>query len=199
VRDQFNPFVKSFCKRDPGLEETFQSFNAKYFRGNLPRYQVLICTKSKNFSHVGAGYCSTSDRKIYIRSGISTNATSQTLAHEMVHAKLWWIKKSVHGRSFVRELKRIRKLGAPLSKSELDIARPDDFFQAPKLTKRNIEATILIGLNEEKLPPGLLPKFLEREFYLPYVVINKVTNIQELISRAKKSSPLFQEIDRPRR
>ena len=108
----------------------------------------------------------------------------------MVHAKLWWIKRNVHGQAFSRELARIRKLGAPLSKSEVDMIEPgeSDYFQTPRLTIRNIRQAILMGLNEEGLTPRLLPKFLEREFNIPYIVTKKKSaDVQTMVREARKS------------
>jgi hypothetical protein len=114
---------------------------------------------------------------------MSRNATLQTLAHEMVHAKLSRVKKNVHGKLFVKNLRRIRKLGAPLSSSEPDMAEGNDFFRPRKLNRRNVENAIRVALLSENVPARYVPKFLEREFFLPFSVISKVANVREMISR----------------
>jgi SprT-like family len=182
-RDPFYPFFRRSCKRDASLEQTFNSFNAAYFQSKLPRYGVFVCTRSKNFAHVGAGYCSTNEQNIFLRAGMSRNATLQTLAHEMVHAKLSRVKKNVHGKLFVKNLRRIRKLGAPLSSSEPDMAEGNDFFRPRKLNRRNVENAIRVALLSENVPERYVSKFLEREFFLPFSVISKVANVREMISR----------------
>jgi len=179
VRD-YNPFVKNSCKRDLDFEDVFKSFNDKYFRGKLPHYQILICSRSKNFSHMSTGYCSPDDRKIFLRSGVSRNATLQTLTHEMIHAKLWWLTTNAHGKAFIKELTRVRQLGAPLSSSELDLV---EGFEPPKLTKRNIENSIQDALVIENLSQKYIPKFLEREFYLPYSEIRQVADVAKIITK----------------
>jgi hypothetical protein len=179
----YNPFVKNSCRRDLALEGVFKSFNNRYFQGRLARYQILVCSKSKHFSHMSAGYCSSDARKIFIRSGISMNSTLQTLMHEMVHAKLWWLTKNVHGRAFVNELKRVRQLGAPLSTSELDLTT-EIFFEVPRVTRPNLKKSIRYALRNEDLPPKYVPKFLELEFNLPYSAIElHISDVSEMIEK----------------
>jgi hypothetical protein len=184
-----NPFVKNSCNRDLDLEVVFKLFNNKYFHGKLPHYQILICSNSKNFAHMNAGYCSPNERKIFLRSGVSGNSTLQTLTHEMIHAKLWWLTTNFHGKAFIKELTRVRQLGAPLSSAELDLA---EGFEPPKLTKRNIENSIQEALVIEDLPQRFVPKFLEREFYLSYSEIRQVADVAKIIAKisglAKKST-----------
>jgi len=175
-----NPFFLNSCRRDFSLEKIFKSFNEKYFRGMLLQYKILIGSRCKNFSHLSAGYCSVSDRKIYLRSGVSKNGTLQTLMHEMVHAKLWWLTKNDHGKAFVNELRRVRKLGAPLSPLELDLS---EGYEPPRLTRRNIENSIQDALFIEGLPKRQVPRYLEREFYEPIPRIRKVVDIKKGIQK----------------
>jgi len=133
---------------------------------------------------MSAGYCSSEDRRIFLRSGISMNSMLQTLTHEMIHAKLWWVTKNVHGRAFVKELKRVRQLGAPLSPSELDLTADGFFELQPKLTKQNLENTIRYALTIECLPARYVTKFLELEFHLPYSVIRRqVPDVAKMIAQ----------------
>lgn len=77
-----------------------------------------------------------------------------------------------------------------MSKSEVDMIEPgeSDYFQTPRLTIRNIRQAILMGLNEEGLTPRLLPKFLEREFNIPYIVTKKKSaDVQTMVREARKS------------
>jgi hypothetical protein len=180
MQRDYNPFVKNSCERDLELESRFYSLNKEYFEDKLPRYQILICSKSKNFSHLSAGYCSTNDRRIFLRSGISKNSILQTLTHEMIHAKLWWLTKNTHGKTFIKELRRVRKLGAPLSPLELDLA---EGFVPPKLTKRSIESAIYEALVTERLPRKFISRFLEREFYLPYSEIKHIVDVPRIIAK----------------
>jgi SprT-like family len=175
-----NPFFLNSCRRDFSLEKVFKSFNEKYFQGKLPKYKILIGSRCKNFAHLSAGYCSVSDRKIFLRSGVSKNVTPQTLTHEMIHAKLWWLTKNGHGKAFVNELRRVRKLGAPLSSLELDLS---EGYEPPKLTKRNIENSIQDALVIEGLPKGQVPNYLEREFYEPISRIRQVADIEKGIQK----------------
>src|SRR5579875_1438992 len=107
---RYNPFVKSKCKRSTELERIFAEFNNKYFSGRIShKYRVYLCSDG--------------EEKIYIRSGMSKKATLWTLVHEMAHAKITNSVGEVHGRIFVRELRRLRKLGAPLSPLDVDVVK----------------------------------------------------------------------------
>ena len=185
-KEDYNPFVKNSCRRDTALEDAFKTFNDRYFHGKIAQYHVLVCSKSRRFSHMSAGYCSPDDRKIFIRSGISTRSALQTLMHEMVHAKLWRLTNNVHGRAFIGELRRVRSLGAPLSTSELDLTE-ERFFELPGLTKRNLQNTVRYALGVELLPKKHVPKFLELEFNLPYSVIKRhVCDVPEIIEKISR-------------
>jgi len=101
----------------------------------------------------------------------------------MIHAKLWWLTRNVHGRAFVRELKRVRKLGAPLSSSELDL-KAEGYFEQAKLSRRSIRNSIRYALTREGLPLMYVPRFLELEFHLPYSVIRgQVPDVEEIITK----------------
>ncbi len=175
---EHNPFVQAFCKRAPELEIYFHLFNSKYFRVKLEQYRVYICSKPKFFAHGSAGYCSTDEKRIFIRNGLSKNATLQTLVHEMAHSKLYWIRKTPHGKMFIVELSRLRKLGAPLSLSELDQVKVEPF----RLNVRNLRKVIFHALIIESIPRKFVPKYLELEFFLPYSEIKKITDIGKIIS-----------------
>jgi hypothetical protein len=184
----YNPFVRNRCKREIVLENVFGSFNKIYFHGRLPQYRVLVCSRSRWFSHLSAGYCSSEDQKIFLRSGISLNTTLQTLMHEMIHAKLWWVTKNVHGPAFINELKRVRRLGAPLSSSELDLTN-ENMFVLSRLTRQNVENSIRYALEKENLPSKLVPKFLELEFNLSYSVIRRqIPSVSGMIAQILGSS-----------
>jgi hypothetical protein len=175
-----NPFYLNSCHRDFNLEKSFKLFNEQYFHGTLPQYKIFLGSRCKNFAHLSAGYCSVNDRNIFLRSSVSKNGTLQTLTHEMVHAKLWWVTKNGHGKAFVRELKRVRKLGAPLSSLDLDLSKG---HEPPKLTSHNIENSIQDALVIEALPNRQVPAYLEREFYEPISRIRKVVDIQKAIRK----------------
>src|SRR5579862_1384198 len=151
-----NPFIKSSCKRDLELEELFESTNAKYFAGNLKKFKVYVCTKAKNFGHMSAGWCSTSEGKIFLRSNLSKNSSAYSLLHEMVHAKLSNNTEN-HGKLFVKELKRIRKLGAPLSPADIDVAK--GYYEPPKLSKIILEKFIREAIFTEELPERSVAKY----------------------------------------
>ena len=190
IRDQFNPFVISHCSRSPSLEEKFSEFNERFFNSRLPKYRVMLCTKSKNFGHEASGYCLTPSEGsgiILIREGMGEKSTEQTLVHEMIHAKLSQIKRKIHGARFISELRRLRKLGAPLSQGELDMPSQHG-REPPRLTRASVSKLINYALDFEKIPASQIPKYLERELMLPYSLIDRIAQVDELMRRRAKSS-----------
>ncbi len=199
---RYNPFVKSKCKRNTELERIFAEFNDKYFsRRILPKYKVYLCSKSKNFGHFSAGFCSDPDAKIYIRSGMSEKATLWTLVHEMAHAKLSNSAREVHGRIFVQELRRLRKLGAPLSPLDVDVVKSGKNRVGRRTEKKTadrgnqgkskisssviepiaLRKAIFDGHFIEGLSKDHIPKYLEREFEIPFSEIKRRVDVAKMI------------------
>jgi hypothetical protein len=180
LSDKYNPFVISHCRRSILLEKRFQEFNRDFFNDGLPKYQVLLCSKSKRFGHETCGYCLSKQRKVLIRAGMGQNSMVQTLVHEIAHAKLSRIKKQIHGKRYIGELKRLRKLGAPLSSQDLDKAQQREPL---KLTKKNVQELISDALLKEGLSKASVPRFLEQELMLPFSEINKIIDVRSAIAR----------------
>jgi hypothetical protein len=178
----FNPFVISHCRSSKLLNARFREYNKIYFGGMLPKFKVLRCSKPKNYGHEVAGYCSPRERRILIRNGLGEKSTLQTLAHEMIHAKLSESKtkrkNEVHGSSFVNELKRLRALGAPLSPQDLDKKkdRKARTFSEVDLRKLISEAHVV-----ERLTKVNVPKFLERELQVPFSIIERKIKVSHII------------------
>src|SRR5260370_13338810 len=96
--------------RTMGVQDLFDQYNKRYWRGRLPRYKVLVTDK-----YTG-GRCEKRQRMIYINP--STPAVvSRTLLHEMAHAA---VRGNGHNKVWLDEVKRIVRLGAPL---EQELAR----------------------------------------------------------------------------
>ena len=94
--------------RTMGVQDLFDQYNNRYWRGRLPRYKVLVTDR-----YTG-GRCEKRQRMIYINP--STPAVvSRTLLHEMAHAA---VRGNGHNKVWLNEVKRIVRLGAPL-KQEL--------------------------------------------------------------------------------
>jgi hypothetical protein len=89
----------------------------------------------------------------------------QTLIHEMAHAKLRSTRSEGHDEIFLKELRRIRNLGAPLSPADVDV---EIAYEPPEMTMRNVRMAVRIALSHEKVPWPLIPKYLEREFSTPF-------------------------------
>jgi hypothetical protein len=179
----FNPFVTRKCKGSKLLTKKFNEYNRAYFKGALPKFSVLLCSKPKDFGHLVAGYCFPKGRKILIRKGLGEQSTLQTLVHEMIHAKLSSRENSLknkvaHGEPFLKELKRLRGLGAPLSPLELDKQTGQ---RTTPITDRNVRKLVREAKTEEKLSKKHVPKFLERQLELPVPVIAEGVRLEQII------------------
>ncbi|MDH2900939.1 MAG: hypothetical protein PXY39_08190 [archaeon] len=108
----------------------------------------------------------------------------------MVHAKLSESeangKNKVHGSLFIKELKRLRNLGAPLSPLDFDRYKRG---KRHLVTKGGVKKLIREAHAVERLPQANVPKFLELRLALPFAVINQEIEVKSII----------QEIYRPRR
>jgi tRNA isopentenyl-2-thiomethyl-A-37 hydroxylase MiaE len=129
---------------------------------------------------------------ILIRAGMKERSTEQTLIHEMVHAKLFWIRKEIHGKRIISELRRLRKLGAPLSSLELDKVRSDSVTsrEPARLTKKRVCSLIFEALTNEGLTAMALPRYLEQELMVPYSSINSSVDVKR---EAKKLTELIKK------
>lgn len=86
------------------LQSLFTEYNRRYFGGRLPRYKVLLT----NAVNPDGGRCERRKRRIYINP--HKEDVSLLLLHEMVHAAVG----RGHGKVFLKELRRLIELGAPL-------------------------------------------------------------------------------------
>src|SRR5437870_9225374 len=79
------------CPEEPNskLQQLFERFNRRYWRGRLPHYTVIVSDK-----YVGAR-CEKRDRIIYINPSIPPRSVPQFLLHEMAHAA---VKGYAHGK-----------------------------------------------------------------------------------------------------
>jgi len=85
-------------------QQLFEKYNRKYFGGRLSGYVVIV---SDRFS--SHGLCRKKQRKIYLAEGLKGLERRRTLFHEMAHAAA----RAGHGAAWVKEMKRLHKLGAP--------------------------------------------------------------------------------------
>jgi hypothetical protein len=186
--DDLNPFVLSHCTFSQFLNGKFAEFNRAYFEGLLPKFEVLVCSKPKNFGHEAAGYCLKEEKTILIRDGLGTLSTLQTLTHEMIHAKLSEAggrgKYKIHGPLFLGELKRLRRLGAPLSPLDVDVRGLDN---SPSVSIRAIQSLIKEARDVERLPKRDVPQFLEYQLEFPYSVLRRRFNIDRYIHEMYRS------------
>jgi hypothetical protein len=88
----------------------FQRFNDKYWKGDLPHYNVLVNDKYY------CGLCKKQERTIYINPATS-ESVPRTLLHEMAHAA---VAGNEHRKAWLNEIRRLIRLGAPL-KTELSL------------------------------------------------------------------------------
>lgn len=106
----------------------------------------------------------------------------------MVHAKLGESEakvKKVHGSLFIKELKRLRNLGAPLSPLDFDRYKRGKRLS---VTKRGVKKLIREAHTVERLPQASVPKFLELRLALPFAVINHEIEVKPIIHEIYRPS-----------
>lgn len=89
----------------------FEEFNHKYFRGRLPRYQVI----SRNLPWWTWGTCDRKRRRITLHAGLHARILIQVLLHEMCHIRP---RTMGHGPTFRDELWRVVGQYDPEGKGE---------------------------------------------------------------------------------
>jgi hypothetical protein len=125
---------------NPEIRQLYKKFNAKYFGNRLPHYRVVLVNRITNLGE--DGHLNRKQRLIRIQKGLSRNETISTLLHEMVHAAT----TEVHGKPFIRELRRLRGAGATLGYFELDLLERE----ITPLTKEAFRYYALIRLNHSR-------------------------------------------------
>jgi hypothetical protein len=103
------------------LQKTFLSFNTTYFAGQLPQYEVRVVYDIDPWvgevsRDPSAGYIDLDRRQIFIRFSSSRRLMIGMLVHEMAHAAT----NPSHDDEWVSEIKRLKRLGAPVVEWELD-------------------------------------------------------------------------------
>jgi hypothetical protein len=83
----------------------FDEFNARYWHGRLPRYQVL-----RGHHDGGLGWCVDATRTIMLDHTLTGEALELVLLHEMAHIGS---AAAAHGPQFKQEVRRLVRLGAP--------------------------------------------------------------------------------------
>lgn len=104
---------------DPCLSRWYRLFNRRYFQGELPVENVLLCWEPVEECdadctkvHEAVTDKETDDFLIRIDPIFRTaeRVAKMTLLHEMVHVKLW--PQTSHGARFQREVMRLAAVGA---------------------------------------------------------------------------------------
>ena len=108
------------------FQELFVAFNAKYFAGRLPDYNVYVVFDvnfwANEYFVIGnvevaepsQGYHDAERRKIYLRHG--ADSLEAVLLHEMGHAAT----NGDHGAEWLAEMRRLHSLGASVCPSDLE-------------------------------------------------------------------------------
>jgi len=95
------------------LQRLFDDYNRRYWRGRLPRYNVVISD-----TYWGSA-CDRRNRQVFFHPVVfersSERQVRETLLHEMAHAAT----PGVHSKAWYREMKRLHRLGAPVDASDL--------------------------------------------------------------------------------
>ena len=106
--------------------EHFSAFNASYFGGHLPQYEVRVVFDLHTVANepvyrgsVSSGLIRFEERCIYIRY-TDDSSMIETLVHEMAHAAT----SGDHDERWYKEMRRLQKAGAPVPDYEFE---PDEF------------------------------------------------------------------------
>jgi hypothetical protein len=102
-------------------QQLFAKYNRKYWQGTLPHYQILatncfLTNELGNGDRRLVGRCDIQTRTIFLHPELSRRLARQVLIHEMAHAATptcWF-----HEAEWIKEMVRLEKLGAPVSRSE---------------------------------------------------------------------------------
>src|ERR1700680_4722535 len=89
------------------LQNLFDKYNQKYFKGALADYKVIQSDR-----YGGLGMCRRKQREIHIQAGLAGRKLRETLLHEMAHAN----SNGQHGKSWLAEMYRLARAGAPTKK-----------------------------------------------------------------------------------
>jgi hypothetical protein len=125
---------------NPEIRRLYKKFNAKYFGNRLPHYRVVLVNRITNLGE--DGHLNRERRLIRIQKCLSRNETISTLLHEMVHAAT----TEVHGKPFIRELRRLRSAGATLGYFEVDLLERE----ITPLTKEAFQYYALIRIGHSR-------------------------------------------------
>ncbi len=98
----------------------------------------------------------------------------------MIHAKFSHVAKNTHGRAFITELRRLRMLGAPLSRSEGDLCPSKE---VSKISKKELRSEILHAIIVERLSRESIPSYLERVFMKPISELETVAEIDPMLEQ----------------
>ena len=99
-------------------QRLFDQYNAKYFAGRLPRYQIL---RTERYGKGDHGLCRKKQREIHLGTLLRGARLGEVLLHEMVHAAT----RSGHGRAWQAEMLRLAEMGAPTRRDLLAYQDPD--------------------------------------------------------------------------
>ena len=91
------------------MQNKFHEFNRLYFSGKLPRYRIIVTKRLEG------GYCDSKKRTILL----GPSKEDGVLIHEMAHASLE--PYGGHGVPFKKEMKRLKRLGAPIADNEFEL------------------------------------------------------------------------------
>ena len=86
------------------IKDLFDRYNRKYFDGRLSSYSLVLS------SQFGDGYTCFGHQRIFINPLMKRARTRKVLIHEMAHASV----SDGHTQKFLKEMQRVRKLGAPV-------------------------------------------------------------------------------------
>lgn len=173
----------------PFWQKRFRELNTTYFRGSLPEYKVYLCATM--CEHRIPAQCLSKKRAILIWKEMTYRQMLAVLLHEMIHINILW-----HGPRFIKELNRIRKMRAPVSKWQGTRVRHKTIPVGDlRLNQRNARNVMEHWLEDRNPIPCHLfnhereqdvMRYLASEFSKPQAVIRKRIRVTKVLNEAKE-------------
>lgn len=123
-----------------------------------------------------------------IRVGLGKKDEQETMLHEMVHARVG----RFHGRKFVAELKRLRRIGAPLSPYEFDLKEGDKLKVSRDYVRSRVEDCV-----DDNMKRTQIYEALEDKFRMPISYLKRRINVDRIIRdvQVKNVSERLRQVD----
>jgi len=130
------------------LQRLFERYNAKYFGGRLPAYQVL---QSDLYGKGDHGLCRKKQREIHLGTDLKGMKLRRVLLHEMAHAAA----NGGHGKAWQNEMLRLAEIGAPTRGDLREYQDPNRIWTWAAIKGEVYDAGLLTDIPWNSLRPQI--------------------------------------------